>query len=227
MKTKYLSSWLGAGSLFFCLNAFSQNFTWLKGSNTSSVASTYGTQGVAAPGNNPGGRHGCATWTDASGNLWLFGGEGYSSTTNLSWLNDLWKYNPITNQWTWIRGSNAPNAIGAYGTQGVAAPGNDPGAREFMVSWTDASGNFWLYDGDRYASTATFGRLGDLWKYNPNTNKCTWMKGPNLVDVYGTYGTQNAPAPGNFPGSRYGTATWVDNNGQFWLYGGRGFGAST
>ena len=32
------------------------------------------------------------------------GGEGFY-TGGSGKLNDLWKYNPVTNQWTWIKGS--------------------------------------------------------------------------------------------------------------------------
>ena len=35
------------------------------------------------------------SWIDASGNLWLFGGDGYDSVgTQDEYLNDLWKYQP-------------------------------------------------------------------------------------------------------------------------------------
>ncbi len=208
---------------FFCASAFAQKYTWLKGSNTVSVSGVYGTQGVSSPANTPGARHGSATWTDASGNLWLFGGEGYASTTNLSWLNDLWKYSPATNEWTWIRGSNGPNAAGVYGTQGVAAPGNDPGAREFSVSWTDLNGNFWLFGGE---TGPTADKFGDLWKYNPTTNMWTWMKGPNTFNTTGIYGTQGVSSPANLPGARSMSGTWVDLSGKLWLFGGFGFSAS-
>lgn len=227
MKKNYASLLLLAASLFFYANSFSQNYTWVKGPNTSGLASTYGTQGVAAPANNPGGRHGCATWTDAAGNMWLFGGEGFASNTNLCWLNDLWKYDPVTNQWTWMRGSNGPNAVGAYGVQGVAAAGNDPGAREFSMYWTDAAGNFWLYGGEGYASAPQLGQLGDLWKYDPLTNQWTWMKGPNTTDMNGVYGTQNVSSAANFPGGRGRSGSWIDNTGKFWLFGGLGFAASS
>src|SRR6185436_16764388 len=106
------------------------------------ITGAYGTQGVSSSTNDPGTRHGAATWIDASGNLWMFGGEGISGTATLSWLGDMWKYNITPNEWTWVRGSNAPNSLGVYGTQGVSSPNNDPGAREFAASWTDASGNF-------------------------------------------------------------------------------------
>ena len=213
--------------LFLTIHSFchAQNFTWIRGSNTSSITGNYPAMGAASSTANPGGRHGCATWTDASGNLWLFGGEGYSSTFPMSWLNDLWKYNPNTNQWTWVRGSSGPNAVGVYGTQGVASPSNEPGAREFAMYWADAAGNFWLFGGDGFANNSTFGRLGDLWKYNPSTNQWTWMKGFNTIIQNGVYGTQGVANSANNPGCRYYGATWTDAN-NLYLFGGRGFGAS-
>jgi hypothetical protein len=54
----------------------------------------YGTLGTAASPNLPGGRLGAASWIDASGNLWLFGGQGDDSTGAQGYLNDLWKYQP-------------------------------------------------------------------------------------------------------------------------------------
>lgn len=207
------------------LSFFSQNYTWVKGTNSAGLPGTYGALNTPAPTNNPGGRHGCAKWVDAAGNLWLFGGEGYSNSTTLCWMNDLWKYDIATNTWTWIRGSNGPNQPGVYGTQGVATATNEPGAREFPACWTDASGNFWMFGGDGWDATNTFGRLGDLWKYNPALNQWTWIKGFNLAMQNGVYGTQGTPSVTNNPGGRYGTGTWKDAAGDFWMYGGRGFAA--
>ncbi|MES2680550.1 MAG: kelch repeat-containing protein [Bacteroidota bacterium] len=209
-------------NLFFTLNVSSQNYTWMRGSSTATMAGTYGTQGVSSALNDPGARRGCATWTDASGNLWLFGGEGV--VANNEWFNDLWKYNPTTNQWTWIKGPNAPNTPGIMGVQGTPAAANNPGPRVFSMSWTDPSGNFWLFGG---AINGAQNKYADLWKYNPTTNMWTWVSGPNALDVNGVYGTQNVPSPAVFPGGRHGGGTWVDGNGKLWLFGGRGFGAST
>ena len=52
----------------------------------------YGTSGVPASGNIPGGRYTASTWTDSGGNLWLFGGWGYDAAGSVGYLNDLWKY---------------------------------------------------------------------------------------------------------------------------------------
>ena len=79
-------------------------WTWMGGSNAVPPSSTfgvgngqsgvYGTLGTATPGNSPGGRLGAAAWTDASGNLWMLGGQGYDSTGSQGYLNDLWRYQP-------------------------------------------------------------------------------------------------------------------------------------
>jgi N-acetylneuraminic acid mutarotase len=211
-------------SMFCLFSQSAQNFTWLRGDNIKDTAGVYGTLGVSSPANDPGSRHGAATWTDASGNLWLFGGEGFSSANTLAWLNDLWKYDISSNEWTWVRGSQFADAAGVYGTQGVPASGNDPGAREFSVSWTDNSGNFWLFGGEGFGSgTQTSAEtLGDLWKYDPSTNQWTFMKGYATSNQPGVYGTKGVAASGNLPPSRASGTSWIDNNGKLWMFGGRG-----
>ena len=126
---------------------------------------TYGTQGTAAPGNVPGARYDAVTWTDAAGNLWLFGGYGPDSTGTRADLNDLWKYS--AGEWTWMGGSNVIEQQGTYGTQGTPAAGNVPGARSTAVTWTDAAGNLWLFGGYGSDSAGSNGFLNDLWKYEP------------------------------------------------------------
>ena len=70
---------------------------WISGSSSIPFMSwgapgQYGTQGTPAPGNTPGGRHAAAAWTDASGNLWLFGGAAVDANGTQGSLNDLWEY---------------------------------------------------------------------------------------------------------------------------------------
>ena len=67
-------------------------------------------------------------------------------------LNDLWMYSISSGQWTWMSGSNVVNQIGTYGTLGTPAPANVPGARDSDVSWTDMSGNLWLFGGHGFDS---------------------------------------------------------------------------
>jgi len=181
----------------------------------------YGVQGVAEVANVPGACGGAAAWNDAQGNFWQFGGHGYDSTGVQGELNDLWEYSPSTGEWTWVGGSNTVNATGVYGTQGVAASANVPPARGSAVSWTDASGNFWLFGGEVFdVATQLYHRVNDLWKYSPKSGQWTWVAGSNTFDAPGVYGTQGVAAAANVPGARTSISKWQDANGIVWLFGG-------
>ena len=191
-------------------------WTWISGSNLAGQAGSYGTQGTPAATNVPGARGSAASWTDKSGNFWLFGGGGLDSTGTVGQLNDLWEYSG--GQWAWVSGFDIANQPGIYGIQGVPAAANVPGARMVAVSWTDASGNFWLFGGLGFDSAGTSGELNDLWKYSGG--QWTWMSGSNIVNQAGTYGTLGTAAPGNVPGARDGAVGWTDASGNLWLFGG-------
>jgi hypothetical protein len=36
----------------------------------------------------------------------------------------------------------------------------------------------------------------------------------------GIYGNKGISSPSNVPGGRYGSISWVDNEGLFWIFGG-------
>ncbi len=199
----------------------SGQWTWVGGSKVANALGVYGTLGVAAAGNAPGGRFGPQTWTDAAGNLWLFGGW-FNLAMNQHW-NDLWKYSPSSGEWTWVGGSNTPNATGVYGVQGTAAASNVPGGRTAAATWTDAGGNFWMFGGEGFDSVGTYGWLNDLWEYSPTSGQWTWIGGPNITQAAGIYGTLGVAAPSNIPSSRAYEATWTDASGNLWLYGGVGY----
>ncbi len=193
-------------------------WTWMGGANVQSQKGVYGTKGTAAMTNVPGARANSCFWTDASGDLWLFGGLGYDSDGNSNYLNDLWKYS--AGQWTWVGGSNVVNGLSVYGTQGTAAANNIPGARVDGVAWADASGNGWLFGGSGFSAPSSVGFLNDLWKYSDG--EWTWVSGSNGVNQSPTYGTEGTLAPGNTPGARAFLNGWVDANGNLWLIGGYG-----
>jgi len=87
---------------------------------------------------------GCCDDQDASGNFWLFGGQGLDSAGTTGLLNDLWEYNSTANQWTWIgpSTSNAANQNGNYGTLGTGSGTTAPGGRQAAVLWADAPAIF-------------------------------------------------------------------------------------
>ena len=195
-------------------------WTWMGGSSSGFAPGVYGTEGMFAPGNIPGSRQQVPTWTDASGNVWIFGGDNY---------NDVWKFNSATNEWAWMAGdtSGGNPQPGVYGTIGVAGSANVPGTRYGALAWADKSGNFWLFGGYGRDANGTQGELNDLWEFSPTTLLWTWMGGSSTIPgsggVAGVYGTLGTPAAGNYPGSRNTSAIWTDNNGNFWLFAGYGY----
>jgi len=228
-------------------------WAWMGGGNSlpcgtggcSAFAGEYGELGIAAPVNYPGSRTGGTTWTDASGNLWLFGGDGYDSQGNNGFLNDLWEYKPSTNLWTWMGGSNELTCIwtiggycgvqGVYGSEGMASDASVPGGRMGAVGWTDADGNLWLFGGENFVEIGVSTYLNDLWKYNPSTQQWAWMSGsaeapcPEGVacnGASGIYGAKGTPAPANVPGARWFSTAWTDAGGNLWLFGGEGLVAN-
>ena len=223
-------------------NPSTHQWTWMGGSSTADSQKgrpgTYGTLGIPAAGNYPGSRYQANGWTDQNGNLWLFGGMGTDSAGNFSILNDLWEFNPITQEWAWITGSKvihcASKSCGepaSYGSLGVPGTRNSPGGRAGATASTDSDGNFWLFGGwgnDR--SISNNGYLNDLWVFSPSTQQWTWRSGSNSLGQGsapqpGVYGTLGAPALSNVPGGREWAASWIDNSGNYWLFG--GFGANS
>lgn len=149
----------------------------------------YGTRGIPAAGNVPGVRYGATGWMDSAGNFWLFGGIGQDSGIGVGPLNDLWEFNPSTNEWAWMAGSsNRPcedadcGQYGVYGVLGTPSAANTPGGRGDAVGWTDSNGNFWLFGGNGFASAGIASLLNDLWVFNPSTNTWTWMGGNSTVE---------------------------------------------
>ncbi len=177
----------------------------------------YGTKGVEAPANTPSGRQQVpSTWTGKSGYLWLFGGQQYSGSKS---KNELWRYNVNTRQWAFMGGGIAGNEPGTYGTFAVESATNIPGARILALSWTDKSGNLWLFGGGGYAAS-TSGVLADLWRYNPTTGMWAWMGGTNTAGTARVSGTKGVTSLSSFIGARSGGKAVTDESGNAWIYAG-------
>jgi VCBS repeat-containing protein len=121
-----------------------------------------------------------------------------------------------------MKGSNSTGQVGVYGTKGVAAVGNTPGARQGAASWFTPDGILWLFGG--FNGTAYF---NDLWSYNLASGMWTWVSGSNTTGAFGVYGTQGTAAAANVPGARRdATGGWVGADGNLWMFGGLGLPVS-
>lgn len=172
----------------------------------------------SAPGLHPGSRREGVIWKDKGDTLWLFGGYGPDSTGNWGLKNDLWYL--IGNAWHHYRGSAANGATGVYGSVGVAASTNTPGARRAMKVWVDANGDAYMFGGVSNVSDNSLvdsDVLNDLWKFNGLD--WIWLGGSQTGGSAGNNGTISVAATGNIPSARYNYALTGDDNG-FYLFGG-------
>ncbi|MBM4252990.1 MAG: fibronectin type III domain-containing protein, partial [Deltaproteobacteria bacterium] len=194
-------------------------WTWVSGSNSANTVGNYGSKGIVQFTNVPGARQGSVSWINSSNELWLFGGTGLDSGGNTVSFNDLWKFDGT--DWTWISGSDLANQAGAYGTKGIGASENAPGARHSSVAWVNSSGHLFVYGGYGYDLNGLQGKLNDLWKFTGGS--WTWIAGDSTRNNPGAYGQKGMAAVTNLPGARDGAMAWADSSGNFWLFGGSGF----
>ncbi len=160
--------------------------------------------GVYPPSPNPypGARINALTWTDASGNFWMFGGYGWDSAGLLGYLSDLWEFSAGT--WTFVSGATLANQGGVYGTPGTASGTNAPGGRHEAAGWTDASGNLWMFGGegqDGNTPPTPNGVLNDLWFYNIASAEWTFVAGSTTANQTGDYPAQTVVGPNTTTGA--------------------------
>ncbi len=198
----------GAGSFndLWRYNISTNIFTWMKGSNISNQIGVYGTLGIPNPSNTPGARFSYTRSVDLSGDLWLFGGSGYS---------DVWKYEILSNQWVWMDGQNITGTLASYGILCDTSQLNLPESfkSENRACWADQCGNFINFGGFSY---------NDLWFYDVTNLSWLWIGGTNTTGAIGNYGTLGVMSATNDVPERGGSCGFMDNAGNFWLFGGYG-----
>jgi N-acetylneuraminic acid mutarotase len=201
-----------------------KSWTLVNGTDQPLENAVYGTKGVSDAANVPGSRWRVSAALAPDSTVWVFGGalEDLEVVEPSKLANDLWKYDPKTNEWTWISGLQTPNATAIYGTQGVSAIDNMPGARYDNNIWVDEIGMIWVFGGAGFDSESTIGYLNDLWMYNPTTDEWTWVSGTDQIDQGGHYGVLGQPGEGNIPGGRQASIQWIDESGIVWIFGGAG-----
>jgi|GEM_PF-2069536 len=146
-------------------------WTWMHGDSTVNELATMGTIGQGTPFTNPGGRGGASGWVDTAGDFWMFGGRlkiKQGTDYYPFFRNDLWKYSPALNQWTWMKESGQYSQPGLYGTKLIPADQNTPHSRYEASRWTNSQG-FWIFGGNTLPGQQ--GYMNDLWCFGCDTLK--------------------------------------------------------
>jgi len=96
----------------------------------------------------------------------LFAGLGVIITTP-GFLNDLWRFDPLANDWYFIEGNQTLDV------DGVTSSGNAyPGSRYSHTISTLSNNSIILFGGQGYTSEKE-GILNELWRYDTNYCLCT------------------------------------------------------
>ncbi len=197
-------------------DAISNNWKWIKGDKQSLKNGVYY---GSASNLKPGSRYGSSSFT-YNGKLYLFGGIGLGITyPDDRRLNDLWAYDTLSGNWTWLKGSTATDAAATFGTIGIPSSVNTPGAKINANVWT-IDNSIYLYGGDGILTSNNSGGLSsDLWKYDPISNNWTWISGSTIAGTHGIYTSQGIANGNNTPGGRSASVTWSGNN-KLYILGG-------
>ncbi|MFK7952949.1 MAG: kelch repeat-containing protein, partial [Ekhidna sp.] len=192
----------------------------ISGSEIPGDLGNYGLQNVSEPSNLPPARYALNATVGINNDVWIFGGAANEGPTE--WFNDMWKYDPLTNEWLWVSGEESVNGLAVYGSKGVSSSSNIPGPRSNHTIWSDDQGDVWIFGGYGLDSEETIGHLNDLWKFDTQSLEWTWISGSNQADEAGSYGTIDVYNANNIPGGRSASLQWIDSNGIVWIFGGDG-----
>jgi gliding motility-associated-like protein len=208
-------------------NPTTNQWAWMNGPQfDGDVNGEFGTMGIPSVNNYPSVRGwGVNCWTDTAGMLWLYGGYGADSNGNRGDLNDLWKYNPYTNEWTWMKGKSTFFETSKFGTKDVFADSVTPGSiQEVKSSWVDKNNSVYLFGG-KHLNAFAYGyeTSNHMWQYNQSVNQWRWRKGNNAVSVTGAYGAKGIEDTANYPPGRASYTKWADAFGNFYIFGGGRF----
>jgi N-acetylneuraminic acid mutarotase len=193
-------------------------WTKLKGSNNINEVGIYGTIRVPNMNNNPGARS-KAMGQLVNNKFYLIGGYGFGNTTN-GYLNDVWVYDYIQNEWNWLNGSNTVNSLGSYGILEEENDTNIISGRASCLEWT-YNNNIYFYGGFGNNNLGTIGTFSDLWIYKPSNNSFTLQKGDNIMDKVGHFGTKGIPAASDYPNCLSNASGWYYDK-KLYLFGGNG-----
>jgi len=160
----------------YSFNLITGLWTYHKGSTSTGVSVT-GTTGVEASTNLPGGRDNAIGVIDTIGNyMWVGFGLGYIPTLGQTSgkLNDLWRLNLLTMDWTFIKGSFSAAATNFVGSLGVYDASFFPGSRAQTAGAIDSANRMiYVFGGDYTGANGA-----DLWAYNISSGFWAQLNGP-------------------------------------------------
>lgn len=122
-----------------------------------------------------------------------------------------------------MSGNSTVSAAPVYGPKHTYGPSYNPGARYGAAFWTGENGLLWLFGGEESPANL----LSDLWPFNASSLEWAYMGGSSAINRPGRYGTPGLGNASNTPRARFGPCSWMDAEGNRWLFGALGYGNGT
>jgi len=157
----------------------------------------------------PGGRQYSGLVVLPNDSLILFG--GYSQQA--FYLNDIWRYDLLANQWFFMNGNQTKNAGGDYSTSGNGYPGSRYGL-SLIKLLNDSLILFGGYNG-LY--------LNDVWRYDLETNEWYFVNGNQTTNSGGFYSRLG----NGYPGARFTHSMSLLSNNSIFLFAGYGYSSTS
>lgn len=151
-------------------------WTWISGDSIVDQQTSTGIITEFATDNDPGARGGATGWVDSSGKFWLFGGRAWLKQLDETYplyRNDLWAYDPIINQWAWMKDPLGFSDNGLYKSKLIPEYQKRPHYRYEASKWINSKG-LWLFGGNTGGNEN--GSLNDLWCFGCDTLTITDVK---------------------------------------------------
>lgn len=146
------------------------DWTWVKGSNSASEATNFGTLNVASSTNTPGPRTSAMPWFNPENNkAYLLGGGNYNVHNN-----DVWEWDGT--DWIWVSGSNLAAQASVFTAKGISSSTESIGGIREGNATMDDFGNVYVFGG-RHQNSGNVSN--SLWRLEEGTfyDGSSWTNG--------------------------------------------------
>jgi hypothetical protein len=208
---------------FWNFNISTNNFTWIDGITSMYQHNNQNSQYYFENLNTPSVYNlvgpSKLKWGEKGEKLWFFSTLNNQPFLGNSYLGGMFEYDIATSNCYKIKEfSSTPYNYGIYGQINVTDALNIPPYRENACLWETETklylmGGFGV-NGNNYT-------YNDFWSFDKNTKNWTWINGSKNNDTpLSFYSNIGEVDPSNYPKSRRNAQTWVDADGNLWLFSG-------
>ena len=198
-------------------NVETNQWAFVRGPSHIRSSPIYPPKGTSTSQATPGGRYSSTSGHTPDGKFWMFGGtsrENDYEKIRTHW-NDLWILNPSNAEWQWVAGSTEPNQPSIYTGDNAS-----PSARISAQGWCDQQGRLWLFGGYGLGGDGKIGAMNDLWMFNFDNLKWTWIGGDTVAYSRGRYDKDGSAGTTAWPRSRHHGVMWEGKPDLLFLFGG-------